>query len=216
MSTWDHPTQPERERTRRLFNRAAPLFPIIERWLAPGYRASLAALALPAHLTVLDLGTGTGALAAALTARGHSVTGIDTAERLLRRAARRVPEATFAVMDLADLPTLAAQSFDVVSLAHVLHGVPSGFRRHTLTQAGRIARRGVVVIDYAARGPWYVRLVEWMEGPHYPSFAAESFAALAAAAGLEVERAVPLPPTSACWLLRPRQTAALHPGPEGC
>lgn len=216
MSAWDYTSQPERERTRRLFNRAVLVFPIIERWLAPGYRAALAALALPPHLTVLDLGTGTGALAAALAARGHAVTGIDTAERLLRRAARRVPGATFTVMDLADLPTVAARSFDLVSLAHVLHGVPPALRRHTLAEAGRIARRGVLVIDYAARGPWYVRLIEWLEGPHYQSFASQPFAASATAAGLDVERAVAMPPTSACWLLQPRQATALRPGAEGC
>ncbi len=206
----------ELERTRRFFNRAAPIFPIIERWLAPVYRHALAQLGLPSHLTVLDLGTGTGELAAALAARGHGVTGIDTAERLLRRAARRLPGVTFKTMDLVDLPGLATESFDLVALAHVLHGVPPSLRQLALAEAARIAKRGVVVIDYAEKPPWYIRLVEWVEGPHYRSYAGQPLAALAARAGLEVEKAVPLSPASACWLLRRPPGSTLPPAPGEC
>jgi ubiquinone/menaquinone biosynthesis C-methylase UbiE len=213
-----HPSafQRERERTRRFFNRIAAIFPIIEGWLAPSYRLALAQLALPTHLTVLDLGTGSGELAAALAARGHPVTGIDTAERLLRRAARRLPGVTFKTMDLVDLPVLAAASFDLVTLAHVLHGVPAALRQLALAEAGRIARRGVVVIDYADKLPFYLRLAEWLEGPHYRTYARASLPELAAAATLEVERAVKLPGASACWLLRRRRDSALRSAAEEC
>ena len=162
-------------------------------------------MALPSNLTVLDVGTGTGALAAVLAERGHAVTGIDTAERLLHRAARRLPQVTFEVRDVVDLPAWPSQSFDVVAFAHVLHGLPPSLRQLALSAAGRIARRGVLVIDYGAVPPWYVRLVERLEGPHYRSYVAQPFVMLAASTGFEVERAVPLPPASACWLLhRPR------------
>jgi len=216
MGADDWALQRERERTRRLFNRAAPLFPILERWLTPSYRYALEVLALPTHLTVVDLGTGTGALAGAFAARGHQVTGIDTAERLLHRAARRLPGVTFKTMDLVDLPTLAGDSFDLVALAHVLHGVPAALRRLALAEAGRIARWGVVVIDYAGKPSWYIGLVEWLEGPHYRFWTRESLAALAASAALEVERTVDLPGASACWLLRRRHPSALRPTPEEC
>jgi SAM-dependent methyltransferase len=190
----------EAERARHLFNRAAPLFLFIERWLEPQYRAALAALGLPSHLTVLDVGTGTGSLAVALAARGHPVTGIDVAERLLRRARRRVPAAAFHRMDLAELPDVAAGAFDLVAVGYVLHGLPPRLRRFTVEQAGRIAARAVLIFDYARSGPWFVRLVEHFEGPHYREFLRTSVEDLLEGVGLTVERTVPVAPSSACWL----------------
>ncbi len=190
----------EMERTRRLFNRAAPLFLVIERWLEPQYRAALAALELPPELSALDLGTGTGSLARILAERGHTVTGIDVAERLLQRAARRVPAARFRRMDLADLASVADASFDLVSVGYVLHGLAPELRRLTLEHAARIAAQAVLIFDYAAPGPWYVRLVEHLEGPHYAGFVRAPIEDAIVACGLEVARTVPISPASACWL----------------
>jgi len=190
----------ETERARRLFNRAAPLFLLIERWLEPQYRAALDALELPPGLSALDLGTGTGSLAKILAERGHTVTGIDVAERLLRRAARRVPAARFRRMDLADLAGVPDGAFDLVSVAYVLHGLSPELRRLTLGHAARIAAQAVLIFDYAAPGPWYVRLVEHLEGPHYPGFVRAPIGEALAGLGLSLARTVPISPASACWL----------------
>jgi ubiquinone/menaquinone biosynthesis C-methylase UbiE len=90
----------ERRRARRFFNRMSPLYPIVERHLFPQYRAVLARLALPPELGVLDLATGTGLLAGAFAERGHAVTGLDFAEKLLNRARRRFPGVDFRNLDL--------------------------------------------------------------------------------------------------------------------
>jgi ubiquinone/menaquinone biosynthesis C-methylase UbiE len=190
----------ERHRTRRFFNLVAPAFHVIDRRLLPEYRRALEILGLEPELSVLDLATGTGTLAAAFAERGHRVAGIDFAARLLRRARRRLPQADFRLMDVADLPQLPDDTYDVVALAYVLHGMPPDMRRFALCQAGRLARRHVLVFDYSGPGPWYVRLIEWIEGPHYPSFVARSLADLAADAGLIVERKEPTCGGS-CWLL---------------
>ncbi|HQT94886.1 MAG TPA: class I SAM-dependent methyltransferase [Thermoanaerobaculaceae bacterium] len=190
----------ETERARRLFNRAAPLFLLIERWLEPQYGAALDALELPPGLSALDLGTGTGSLAKILAERGHTVTGIDVAERLLRRAARRVPGARFRRMDLADLAGIPDGAFDLVSVAYVLHGLSPELRRLTLGHAARIAAQAVLIFDYAAPGPWYVRLVEHLEGPHYPGFVRAPIGEALAGLGLSLARTVPISPASACWL----------------
>lgn len=190
----------EMERTRRLFNRAAPLFLLIERWLEPQYRTALAALELPPELSALDLGTGTGSLAKILAERGHTVTGIDVAERLLRRAARRVPAARFRRMDLADLAGVPDGAFDLVSVGYVLHGLSRELRRLTLEHAARIAAHALLIFDYAAPGPWYVRLVEHFEGPHYPGFVRAPIEDALVGLGLTLARTVPISPASACWL----------------
>ena len=191
----------ERLRTRRFFNLVAPAFHVIDRRLLPEYRRVLDALGLDPGLSVLDLATGTGTLAAAFAERGHPVAGIDFAARLLRRARRRLPGTDFRLMDLADLPQLPNDAYDVVALAYVLHGMPPQMRRFALCQARRLARRHVLIFDYSGPGRWYVRLIEWIEGPHYPSFVDRPLAEIATEAGLVVEREERTSSTGACWLL---------------
>ena len=191
----------ERGRTRRFFNLVAPAFHFIDRRLLPEYRRALAALDLERSLSVFDVATGTGTLAAAFAERSHRVAGIDFAARLLKRARRRLPEADFRLMDLADLPQIPDDAYDVVALAYVLHGMPPQMRQFTLCQARRLARRYVVVFDYSGPGRWHVRLIEWIEGPHYPTFVARSMAELAAEAGLTVQREERTSSAGACWLL---------------
>ena len=194
-----------RRRTRRFFNLIAPAFHVIDRRLLPEYRQALETLSLDPALSVLDLATGTGTLAAAFAERDHRVAGIDFAARLLRRAQRRLPKADFRLMDLADLPQLPDDAYDVVTLAYVLHGMPPQMRRFALCQARRLARRYVLVFDYSGPGRWHVRLIEWIEGPHYPSFVDRPLADLAAEAGLIVERKERTSSTGACWLLAGRE-----------
>lgn len=69
-----------------------------------GYRQVLRRLFTLAEpgpgLRVLDLGTGTGALAKLFASAACDVTGIDFAEEMLTRARQQVPEATFTRDDL--------------------------------------------------------------------------------------------------------------------
>ncbi len=162
----------ERRQAKRFFNRVAPAFHIIDRRLGPEYRRALKVLSLSTDQTVLDIGTGTGTLAAAFVERGHPVTGIDFAERLLERARRRVPSGDFRLMDLVEVEAMSSDSFDIVCLAYVLHGLSPELRSTTLHHAARLARNGVLIFDYSCLGPWYVRLIEWIEGPHYRGFVA--------------------------------------------
>jgi len=191
-----------RHRTRRFFNLVAPAFHLIDRRLLPEYRRVLETLDLEPELSVLDLATGTGTLAAAFAERGHRVAGIDFAARLLRRARRRLPQADFRLMDLANLPQLPDDAYDVVTLAYVLHGMPPQMRRFALCQARRLARRHVLVFDYSGPSRWHVRFIEWIEGPHYPTFVARPLAELVAEAGLIVEREERTSSMGACWLLK--------------
>jgi len=196
-------TQPaERERARRFFNRVAPAFHVIDRHLLPEYRLVLRRLMLPADWSVLDLGTGTGTLALACAERGHAVTGIDTAERLLNRARRRLPEVDLRRMDLVDLPSLADGAYDVVAMAYLLHGLPPELRRFTLAEARRLARHRVIIFDYHGRGSWFIRLVERIEGPHYQSFVQRPMEQRLAAANLEILRTFPTSRFAGVWLTR--------------
>ncbi|MBP7712510.1 MAG: class I SAM-dependent methyltransferase [Gammaproteobacteria bacterium] len=193
----------ERRRALRFFNGSSFLYPVVERRLEPEYRDALDELGLAAGATVLDLATGTGGLAGAFAARGHPVTGLDFAERLLARARRRFPEVEFRHFDLLHLDRLEAKSRDVVSMAYFLHGLSPEFRRFVLAEAARIAREHVLVFDYCCDGGLLVRLIEWVEGPNYPLFVAEDRERELLGAGLELERARRVSKFGGYWLCRP-------------
>jgi len=200
----DHPqVVRERRRTRRFFNLVAPAFHFIDRRLLPEYRQVLADLDLPPHLSVLDMATGTGTLALAFAERGHTVAGFDFSARLLRRARRRLPHADLSIMDLSSAETIADNAHDLVVMSYLLHGLHPSLRRFALEQARRISRRYVLVFDYLGPGPLIVRFVEWIEGPHYPSFVQRPFADLAAEAGLSILVEEPVSRFAGYWLMRP-------------
>ncbi|MEW6335778.1 MAG: class I SAM-dependent methyltransferase [Acidobacteriota bacterium] len=193
----------ERRRVRRLFNRAAGVLAVFDAHLRREYARTLDRVALGTGLDVLDLGTGTGNLAAALHGRGHRVVGIDFSERSLARARRSCPGVRLVLGDLFELGAVRSNIFDLVTVAYVLHGLPPPLRAAVLDHARRISRGPVLLLDYARRGPWYVRFIEFLEGPHYPSFAARPVAELLREAGLEIAEHGVTSKTGGYWLAGP-------------
>lgn len=53
---------------------------------------------------ILDLGCGSGVLAARLAEQGHAVTGIDISASMIAMARQRVPNASFQVASIYDIP----------------------------------------------------------------------------------------------------------------
>ncbi|MEU6842058.1 class I SAM-dependent methyltransferase [Streptomyces sp. NPDC046716] len=100
---------------------------------------------LPASASaVLDLGCGTGSLSLLAAERGHRVTGIDSAPRMLERARRKLAdrEAEFHLGSAAE-PPVRPGAYDVVLVRHVLWTLPGpeDVLRHWLTllrPAGRL------------------------------------------------------------------------------
>lgn len=125
---------------------------------------------------VLDVGTGTGALAARLVARGCRVLGVDLSEEMLERARQNVPAARFSQLDLlGDWGDLETHRFDAIVSAYVLHEFDAATKVNILRRlAGLLETGGKVVIGDisfetalardAARQQW--RGV-WDESEHY-------------------------------------------------
>ena len=102
------------------------------------------------NLKVLDVGTGTGALALLLAEMNHKVVGIDLSEKMLSRAREKARmaslKADFKIGD-AEMPAFENESFDVVVCRHLLWTLPNPERavdewRNVLKPGGR-----VVIID---------------------------------------------------------------------
>lgn len=109
-----------------------------------------AAMARPVEgMRVVDLASGTGALAAALLASGSppaALTAVDAAPRMLERARRRLGgRATLVVADVRAVP-LADGSADVVTIGYLLHLLDAPARAEVLAEAWRLLRPGGVIV----------------------------------------------------------------------
>ncbi|MET7670622.1 class I SAM-dependent methyltransferase [Micromonospora luteifusca] len=135
---------------------------------------------------ILDAGSGTGRVGAALAQRGHTVVGVDADPALVAAARADYPGPTWLVADLAelDLPALGeAEPFDAAVLAgNVLAFVAVGTEPEVLRRvAAHLRPDGVLAVGFGTeRG-----------------YALTAFDADAVAAGLRVEQRF------ATWDLRP-------------
>lgn len=73
--------------------------------------------------SVLDIGIGTGVLAAKLAENGHALTGMDFSESMLARAKERIPNAHFLQWDISQgLPEhIPGAPFDAIVSTYTLH-----------------------------------------------------------------------------------------------
>ncbi len=105
---------------------------------------------------VLDLGCGTGRLAADLAQAGYIVTGIDVEERAVaigqRILARRGLNVTLYAGDIHDPQhPVAAQSYDIVVCTEVLEHVEAW--RELVARAGTLLRPGGILLISVPRDP---------------------------------------------------------------
>ena len=116
---------------------------------------------------VLDVATGTGAVAAALVRRtGCSVVGLDQSAEMLAEAARRVPNRVSLIHGDAEHLPFADDSFDGLTFTYLLRYVDDPGA--TLRELARVVRPGgpVASLEFAvpaghiARAAWeaYVRI----------------------------------------------------------
>ena len=128
-----------------------------------GYELVLGAVVggagVEAGANVLDVGTGTGALAARFAGLGCAVTGVDFSEAMLAQARRNVPGADFRRLDLLGAwEGLEHTHFATVVSAYVLHEFDLGTKINLLTRlaalltpGGRVVVGDVSFADQAAR-----------------------------------------------------------------
>lgn len=128
-------------------------------------------------MRVLDLGTGTGNLAALLAAQGLVVWGLDLSQKMLAVARAKVPEAVFVQADiLGTWPEGLPQRFDRIVSTYLFHefdlvtkvDVLCRLAREHLAQGGRIVIGDIVFPSFRARDVAKERWHElWDEEEHY-------------------------------------------------
>lgn len=98
--------------------------------------------------SALDLGCGTGRMAARLTAAGHPVCMVDFSAAMLEAAAKNAPGAEAVSAELEQVPEkLAGRQFDCIYAAYSIHHLPDG-EKYALLTALRplLAPEGVIVL----------------------------------------------------------------------
>ena len=109
----------------------------------------------------LDVGCGTGVLAARLADAGYRMTGIDPSEGMLEILRARSPGVAAVTGSGTELP-FDNDSFDVVMTVAVMHHIadPDDVRQ-TLAEMVRVSRPGgrILVWDHNPRNPYWGRLM---------------------------------------------------------
>jgi demethylmenaquinone methyltransferase / 2-methoxy-6-polyprenyl-1,4-benzoquinol methylase len=153
-----------------MFDRIAPVYDVMNRVMTAGldlrWRRIAAQSVVSPGDRVLDACCGTGDLAVAASKAGATVTGLDFSPRMLERARRKLPSATWVEGDLLALP-FDAGSFDDATVGFGVRNVADlkgslAELRRVLVPDGRVAileitqPRGVLAPFYRV---WFDRIV---------------------------------------------------------
>jgi len=109
------------------------------RWILRALRAG----GVQPPAAILEVGCGSGATARCMHLGGYRLTGIDTAEPLIRKAHERAPDATFIAGEVERLPATAGP-FDALCFFDVLEHLDDPVS--LLRQSLRLARPGALVL----------------------------------------------------------------------
>ena len=111
---------------RSMFDRIAPVYDVMNRVMTAGldvrWRRITAGSVVRPGDRILDACCGTGDLAVAASRAGGKVTGLDFAPRMLERARRKLPTATWVEGDLLALP-FEEGSFEVATVGFGVRNV---------------------------------------------------------------------------------------------
>jgi ubiquinone/menaquinone biosynthesis C-methylase UbiE len=125
-------------------------------------RGSFIAERHPPPARLLDVGCGTGVLAASLSSEGYEVIGIDPSEGMLEVMRKRFPAVESVQASGTEMP-FEDGSFDIaVSVATMHHIADHQAVREALGEMARVVRPGghVLIWDHNPRNPYWTRLMK--------------------------------------------------------
>jgi ubiquinone/menaquinone biosynthesis C-methylase UbiE len=161
-------------RARYIFNLIAPYYGKVDHVLQEKYQKTfdkMQSVFSIAGMTVLDIGTGTGAWAAMYEKNGSGhIKAIDFAPNMLSESKKKYPNIDFALGNAEDLINFPDNSMDIVTASYVLHGVKSEKRAKMLSEMKRVAKKYVIINDFIGKTPPFVQFLEFMEQSDYKHF----------------------------------------------
>lgn len=159
-----------------LFNTIAPLYGLFFENQKRSFNAAIEMakpeLDLAEFKTVLDVGSGTGALCSVFFDRGFTVTGVEPAEKMLAIAQRKTKSQQIPFLSgnaLEGLP-FEDKAFDIVTASFVAHGLVPEHRKIMYAEMSRVAKHFVIFHEYNQKRSLSISLIEWLEGGDYFRF----------------------------------------------
>lgn len=177
----------------KLFKKVAPWY----KWLdlvAKGCRRKFCCfLASVEQKTVLDVATGTGKQAIALSKKGAIVTGVDLSKDMLyyARINDQFGKINFVHANGASLP-FDNDQFDITVMSFALHCMTEEVRSKTIDEMIRVTKKGgqIAYIDYCKPkniiGKLICKVITYVETSLYKRFVESNFHELAISKGLKL------------------------------
>jgi demethylmenaquinone methyltransferase/2-methoxy-6-polyprenyl-1,4-benzoquinol methylase len=117
--------------SRTKFDPLAKNYDLVNRLLSLGQekkwrkkaREAIYSLPHPEKLKILDLGTGTGEMAAQFKGRENLVVGLDLSEKMLEKGKQKYPQINFIQGDCS-LPPFEEEKFDLITMTFSLRNMP--------------------------------------------------------------------------------------------
>jgi ubiquinone/menaquinone biosynthesis C-methylase UbiE len=163
------------KRAKFIFNFIAPVYGLADKVLKKNFEQ--AALNLKntddfSDKRIIDIGTGTGAWAAAMNSvlKPKEVSGTDFSANMIKQARKKHPEIDFFRGNGEDLSDIPDNAYDIASASLVLHGVKEDKRAKLLDEMERIAKEKLIFQDFVGKTPFFIRILEYLEKSDYKHF----------------------------------------------
>lgn len=159
-----------------LFNKIAPIYGLFYNYQISHYQKVVSGVKKEFNISdfnsVIDIGCGTGALVKVLAQQGLEVTGIDSAQKMLDIATRKVNDNKVNLLEASIVEPLpfSDKSFDLSIASYVAHGLSPEDRVLMYREMVRITKDYVIIYDYNANRSILTSFVEWMEQGDYFNF----------------------------------------------
>lgn len=179
----------------QLFSRWAPVYDAFEIVLW-NIRKKVIQEVNPTQASILDVATGTGSLAIALSASAAKVVGIDLSSKMLDMAKkkRRNDKLSFLQMDASSM-TFEDETFDIVTISLGLHDMPLEIRTLVLQEVKRVLKKDgkLFILEYDLPKNNLVssissRIINLYESKYYLDFIQSNFDYYLNTFGFKIEK----------------------------
>jgi ubiquinone/menaquinone biosynthesis C-methylase UbiE len=163
-------------RAGELFNAIAPFYGLFFGFQVRYYKTILERVKplhdLSRYKSIIDVGCGTGALCYVLYSQGIKVTGVDSAERMLAVAAKKLAHTDVQLVHASAYePTpFPDKSFDIAISSYTAHGMQETERRKLYREMNRLAKHQVIFHDYNDNRALTIDIAERLERSDYFNF----------------------------------------------
>ncbi|MDX9916584.1 MAG: class I SAM-dependent methyltransferase [Gudongella sp.] len=122
--------------------------------------------------SILDVGSGTGALCTSFKAFIPEVSGVEPVERMVQisKEKTRGKDISFYVGNALEGLEFTDSSYDIVIASYVAHGMKEKERIKLYKEMYRVARKYMIIYDYNRERRFLNDIVEWLERGDYFNF----------------------------------------------